>query len=89
MIQIDRHETKVRLRIEHGLLSANGSELWLYWECDKEMFAELMENKLRKKLEDRIEAIRKEEYERGWKDAKAKRRKAIWFASVLRLIYTR
>ena len=86
MININKHGTTVKVSIETGLI-ASSSDVLLYWECGNDVFAELLTNQLRKKLADRIQAIRQEEYEQGWKDAKAKKRKRTWFASVMRLLF--
>lgn len=44
-----------------------------------EMDAVLLQKQLQSDLEKRIEKIRKESYEAGFKDAKAKRVKRSWF----------
>jgi len=86
MISIGRHGTKVKITIETGM--ATGGDLFLYWECSNELFAELLTTRLQRKLADRIEAIRQEEYNKGWKDAKSKKKaKQTWFTSVFRLFY--
>ncbi len=85
MINISRHEDKVKLTIEHGLSSHPNGSLLLYWNTGDAKYAELLSNKLQQKLWDTVEAVRKEEYERGWKDAKAKKAKTTWFASILKL----
>jgi hypothetical protein len=54
--------------------------LHLYWDCGKELHAELLRDHLHETLNGRLEVIRREAYEKGWKDAKAKRRKEDWFS---------
>lgn len=85
MISISRYETKVKITVETG--TSTGGDLWLYWECNSELFAELLTNELREKLTERLQAIRQEEYNQGWKHAKAKKAKQNWFAGVFRLFY--
>jgi len=84
MIKIDRHEKQVRIRIEHGAYY-NDAELWFYWNCNSELYAQLLTQQLNRHLDDRVQAIRKEEYEKGWKDAKAHRTKETWFSPLLKL----
>lgn len=86
MIYIERYEEKVRVKIDTGLNTTSG-QIWLYWNCNSEMYAELLSRHINKRLDETIQAIRKEEYERGWKDAKAKKSKANWFSAVIRKIH--
>lgn len=86
MIKIERFEKKVRIKIEHGTYY-NNAELWFYWDCDNELFAQLLANQLDRQLSDKMKAIRREEYEKGWKDAKGHKTKANWFSPLLKLIH--
>ena len=49
-------------------------------KCEHEWIAKLLANNLQKSLESALEKIRREEYLKGWKDAKAKRKKEDWFS---------
>lgn len=86
MIKIERHEKQVRVKIEHGAYY-DSEEIWLYWNCNDELFAQLLTRQIYKKLDETIQKIRKEEYEQGWKDAKGKKKKQLeWFSPLLKLI---
>lgn len=76
MIQISSNGSKVVVKLETGI----------GWSCEldynnfNEMNAVLLENQLNKKLNQRIEQIRREAYEAGWKDKSDKKRgKRTWF----------
>jgi hypothetical protein len=43
-------------------------------------FAAFAQNAMAVQLRDALQNIRREAYEAGWKDAKARRRKATWFS---------
>jgi len=49
-----------------------------------ELNAKFREHNLNEHLEETIHRIRKEEYNRGWKDAKSKKRKEDWFSSTFK-----
>lgn len=76
MINIKRDEKKVKIEVETGI---DGHEVWLYWNCSNELFARLLTRQLQKKFTDTVQAIRQEEYNRGYKDGRAKRGKNTWF----------
>lgn len=46
-------------------------------------FAEIVADHLTRSLANTMETIRRRNYERGWKDAKAKRTKKSWFSNRL------
>lgn len=83
MVTINRDEKKVCLRIEHGAYWGDHA-LLLYWNCENELFAQLLSSQLDKHLAERVQAIRKEEYEKGWKDAKSHKTKETWFSPLLK-----
>jgi hypothetical protein len=78
MITISKDEKRVKVAIKTGLYQSS-SEVWLYWNCESEMFAELLAKQLRTHIEQTVEAIRKQEYERGWKDKTKRRQKSTFF----------
>lgn len=79
MIEFTVHEKeKVQLIIETGL-PVDKHRYLFYWNCENEAFAYLLSEQLRKHYGDCIEAARKEEYERGYKDGRAKRKRIDWF----------
>ena len=56
--------------------TAVDKNLWLFkFKLDYEAAAAMCANALDRKLDDLIGDIRREAYEQGWRDAKAKRRK--------------
>lgn len=88
MIRISRHNCSVKVTIETGLYNSS-SEVYLYFECGNQMFADLLTQKLGNELSKNIQAIRQEEYEKGWKDAKAKKAKTKWFSAAFKRIWNR
>lgn len=79
MIQVTRNGTKTQIQVESGYPLQSGYYYFNY-DCGNEEFARLLADHFERKLIDRIDAIRKEEYNRGYKDGRAKRAKATWFA---------
>jgi hypothetical protein len=83
MISFTRDETRVRAEINTGT-SVAASQLWLYWECGKELFADLLTAQLQKKLYEAIKAARRDAYNEGWRDkASRKTAKETWFSGTL------
>jgi hypothetical protein len=66
-----------------GLWKANNQEVTFTMNCENPMFAELLERKLNNQLEELVESIRKQEYELGVKDGRAKRKKRDYFFVML------
>ena len=56
---------------------------WFRYEAGTKWAAHLLVQELTQRLDERMTAIRKEEYLRGWKDAKAKGAKVQWFSGEL------
>lgn len=54
-----------------------------------ELYADLLTRNFQHKFETLIEDVRREEYERGWKHAKAKKARTSWFPCVLRKVFDR
>lgn len=80
MITITREESTVKVQIENGPL---GSTYSFEYPCNNKWYAELLYRHFQERLENRVEAIRKAEYERGWNDHKKRQQKADWFYSNL------
>lgn len=80
MITITREESTVNVSIENGPL--NLTYVFTY-NCGNKWYAELLRNHLMERLDNRIEEIRRIEYERGWNDHKKREQKADWFYSSL------
>lgn len=78
MIEIFRDGESVVLTIEHGL-GVEIKAMRFDWKCRGELEAAALASCLREHLRQRIEAVRREEYESGHRDGRAKRAKATWF----------
>lgn len=76
MIQISSLSDKVKVQITTSI----GYNFTLSYERSCEMDAVLLRNQLQEDLRKKIESIRKDAYELGWKEAKSKKvRKKDWF----------
>jgi len=79
MIYLSRNGTLVRCTVH---LRVPNYELRLFhfeWETNNRAFAGLLSAEMDKQLQTELERIRREAYERGWKDAKAKKPKETYF----------
>jgi hypothetical protein len=80
MFEVKREKNNVRIDVS---LKIPGADTW-YWtfhlsqHTDAE--AQLLVNAINNNLEKVLKEIRKEAYEMGFKDARAKRRKETWFS---------
>lgn len=77
MIQFTREGTKVRIEISSNALSKS---FLFYHECGQDHFASLMDDSYQERMSQSLERIRREAYNQGWKDAKAKVKKESWFS---------
>jgi len=78
MITFERSDTELKVIVETNL----GSSYWLYWKCSDKQYAMLLREHIEQKLSRKLEQIRRESYEQGWKDAKSKKvAKKTWFKS--------
>lgn len=84
MIEITKDDKKVKLSIETGMYNSH-SAVWLYWDCQNELFADLLAKQLRDKLRARMESIRQQAYNEGWKDKSSKRKKKDYFSGSTKL----
>jgi hypothetical protein len=82
MISIIRDDKTVKILLEHGPIE---STYHFNFDCGDKHYASLLKNHFDKALRARIENIRQEEYEKGYKDGRAKRAKKSWFSTLLRL----
>jgi hypothetical protein len=82
MITIKRNEQQVIILFEEGPLM---STYTFSVNCGDEYYASLLSDHFRRKLSNRIETIRKEEYERGYKDGRGKQGKKSWFFSTFKI----
>lgn len=72
VLNICRNGTAVEVTVDSGL-AIERSRFQFKWETNSDWAAELLANKLRKRVGDAVQAARKEAYEEGWRDAKAKK----------------
>ncbi len=79
MISFKRTDNIVVVQVKHGVLF-NDEHFTLQIASSHAYQAELLNRQLKDQLENKLEAIRKEAYEQGSKDAKAKRAKKTWFS---------
>ena len=85
-IKFKRKETRVQLAVDTDLPydEENNTILYFYYDCEDLDYAELLCRYFEKRHKDAIRAIRKAEYESGWRDAKGKkRRKSNWFSDMM------
>jgi hypothetical protein len=64
-----------------GEYPISGTRFTLRWDAGSSWAANLLRYHMDKRMGEQLEALRREAYERGWKDAKAHRTKATWFSS--------
>lgn len=79
MIQFEREDNKVKVTIQSGCIN------WQYYfryQAYDEVHAELLTRQFDKHMRDKLESIRREAYEQGWKDAKGKKAKENWFSTL-------
>lgn len=80
MIEFIRDGSKVVIRVDTGLGSTIGPE----FNCGCELYAKLLTRQLDANLRGLIEGIRKDAYETGHKEGRAKKKRRDWFPSWLR-----
>lgn len=83
MIQITRKGTSVKIDFTSRIPLCDVRVFGFNWECNTEVYAGLLTNHLSNGLWSELVRVRKEAYEKGWKDAKAKVRKENWFSGAL------
>jgi len=79
MISFMQEGTKVKIQANPKM--HNGNVMYFYWECGTEWYAELLTKQLQDCLAESIRGIRSDEYNEGWKAAKAKTFKKLYFMS--------
>lgn len=81
LIEIERVGEKVRIIFRNGPIN---TEFYFHHECGNAFYAELLRGHFSQKLQNIVEAIRAEEYNRGYKDGRGKKAKQTYFFSRLR-----
>ena len=84
LIQILRDGNKVRVTFKNGPL---GYEFYFYYDCQGDVYASLLSEHFKDRLQSIVKQIREEEYNQGYKDGRAKRGKKAWFSWALKKIY--
>lgn len=64
----------VKIHVDSGL-----GKFTFTHECGQDYLASLMCDQYERHMRSVLEKVRKEAYNQGWKDAKAKNKKATWF----------
>lgn len=80
-LSFDNDGPKVRLALGTDL--KDDTNLWLYWNAQNDIAAEALARHLDELYRIAVAAIRREAYDRGWRDAKAKSRKQKHFSRCL------
>lgn len=74
MIKIERKGSLVKVEVEAAVPNYS-TRLWsLYWDASSEWAAGLLTQLFKDALWNRLKSIREKSYERGWADARAKKR---------------
>lgn len=72
MIRFSRDGTVVRATVSCPIPNYESRDFWFQWIPGDEAYAGLLSAALQTRMVDQLERIRREAYEQGWKDAKAK-----------------
>lgn len=80
MIDIKRNKTVVEIVISYHIPFGGDWNSTFTHECGSEHSAQMLYSVLRTAFDERIEKIRKEEYENGWKAKSHKKAKEGWFS---------
>jgi hypothetical protein len=84
MIQVRRDGSIVVVVVDHGLsLDDNSTAIRFEWETGRDIHAAALVAAFQKEIHRRILAARREEYDRGYKDGRAKRGKNPAWRAVL------
>jgi hypothetical protein len=74
-VEVRRNGSQVEIKVTVN----NGTGFVFAWNTGAEWSAMLLRDAVAVAIADRLETIRKQAYEDGWKDAKAKRARSQWF----------
>ena len=76
MLTLKRNTNVLRIEVDSGI----GWTFHFKHTLSDEPYAILLREKLQAKMSDYMEKARREAYEHGWKDAKAKKTKQTWLS---------
>lgn len=79
MIRFHRHEGRVKCEIELDVPRYERRTFIFYWDCEGPVFAGLLAGAFENALQDKLEKIRRQAYEDGVRDARAKTKKRKFF----------
>ena len=79
MIKFKRDGTLATVTIEAAIPYYDRRVFPMTFDCSTEVYAGLLTNLLEETVEASVRLAREEAYAKGYKDAKAKRRKETWF----------
>lgn len=82
-VTINRKGQDVELWLDAFIPNYDSRRFGFTFHCGGDVYAGLLTEHLRKRLGNLVEEARREAYEQGWKDAKAKRSKSDWFSRTL------
>ena len=82
MIAFERSGKDVRATVEIKVPDYEPREFYFDWRCEDAAYAGLLTAEMRNQINAALAAIRREEYNNGWRDAKAKQgRQSIFIGS--------
>lgn len=79
MITFERNGTDVECKVDLKMPYWDTRVFHFKWGASSEVCSSLLTKHAETALSDRLKEIRKEAYNQGWKDAKAKTKKKEWF----------
>lgn len=79
MIKFTRNGTRVLASVDVYVPNYETRVLYFEFETNSSMLSGFLSAEIQIQMRDALEKIRREEYERGWKDAKTKNRKEKFF----------
>jgi hypothetical protein len=84
-IYFEREGTKVKASVTADVPNYETRVFSLFCECGGEVYAGLLTEAMQRQISSEIEAIRRDEYESGWRDKAAhKGPRRGWFASTFK-----
>jgi hypothetical protein len=85
MITITRDGTEVVVTMETGCSTVKA--LSMRFDTNNQLYAELLTDQLRAKLANLVEDLRRNEYERGYRDKTKRKPKSTWMPRTLAYIH--
>lgn len=78
MFEIKREKERIKLTVKPAIPGAESWEYYFYRTEQDEPTAQLLVNAINEHMKKLLKHTRQEYYDNGYKDAKAKRKKADW-----------